>query len=57
MSTQFPGKSSPSSSLTSPTATFPGPADEESSNDEDADMEEIRKRKVSRLGYMLFNVR
>ena len=34
-----------------------GPADEESSDDEDADMEEIRKLKVSCLGYMLFNVR
>ena len=34
-----------------------GPADEESSDDEDADMEEIRKLKVSCLGYMLFNIR
>ena len=34
-----------------------GPADEESSEDEDADTEEIRKLKVSCLGYMLLNVR
>ena len=34
-----------------------GLADEESSDDEDADTEEIRKLKVSCLGYMLFNVR
>ena len=34
-----------------------GLADEESSDDEDADTEKIRKLKVSCLGYMLFNVR
>ena len=34
-----------------------GLADEELSDDEDADTEEIRKLKVSCLGYMLFNVR
>ena len=34
-----------------------GLADEELSDDEDADTEEIRKLKVSCLGYMLFNIR
>ena len=33
-----------------------GLADEEVSDDEDADTEEIRKLKVSCLGYMLINV-
>ena len=34
-----------------------GPAEKELSDDEDTDMEEIWKLKVSCLGYMLFNVR
>ena len=54
---QFRGKSLPSSSSTSSAAAFSGPVDEKLSNDEDVDMEEIQKLKVSHLGYMLFNVR